>query len=83
MNKFEKEVQEKGYLPSAAFPGGYPIYYLSFANEVSCADCATKEPGSIEAHDIYWEGAPMYCEGCNAEIKSAYGDPEEDEADGE
>lgn len=28
------------------------------------------------AHEVYWEGPPMVCTGCNGEIESAYGDPD-------
>jgi hypothetical protein len=30
-------------------------------------------------YDIYYEGPTQYCEECNAEIESAYGNPDEEE----
>lgn len=78
MNKFEKEVQAKGCLPSNSFPGLYPIYYLRGNTEVLCPECASKEPENIEHQSVHWEGKPLICEECNAEIESAYGDPEEE-----
>lgn len=64
--------------PAFAWPGGYPIIYLDHDNEVLCADCATKERADVEAYDVFYEGAPVYCAECNVEIESAYGDPEAD-----
>jgi hypothetical protein len=29
-------------------------------------------------YDAHWEGAPLTCEECQAEIESAYGDPDDD-----
>lgn len=78
MNKYEIEVKEKGKLPHCSDPGAYPIYYVSKSSEISCYDCASEQPEWIEIHDIHWEGPPMICEGCNKEIESAYGDPDEE-----
>jgi hypothetical protein len=77
MNKFQLEVKEKGYLPAVSFPGGYPIIYLS-KGDILCVSCATLESENIEDHDIHWEGPSTYCDGCNEEIESAYGDPDEE-----
>jgi len=62
--------------------------------EVLCTDCAKSEFPAIaratisrscdgwrcEGVQIHWEGAPEYCAHCNAQIESAYGDPEAAEA---
>lgn len=37
---------EKGRLPAFAWPGGYPIIYVTSDGEVMCADCASGENGS-------------------------------------
>ena len=76
-----------GKLPAFAWPGGYPIYYLAKDNGVLCPKCAnafdpkTDNDEQLEpvAFDVYWEGPVMNCEHCNAEIESAYGDPEVEE----
>jgi hypothetical protein len=73
-----------GKLPAYAWPGGYPIYYLDGENSTLCADCATKSADDAdeipkfkpEACDVYYEGPTIFCDGCNAEIESAYGDPD-------
>lgn len=80
----------KGELPAFAWPGGYPIMYLTKAGDALCADCATNELGEQRedgptAYGIHWEGPSEWCSSCNVEIQSAYGDPadnqEEEESD--
>lgn len=78
MNKFEIEVKEKGKLPCVSDPGSYPIFYVTKSSEASCSECASEIPQHIEIHDIHWEGPPIICQGCNKEIESAHGEPEED-----
>jgi hypothetical protein len=68
--------------PAYAWPGGYPIAYLDErAGDSLCAKCAANESeadGTEFAAGVHWEGAPLVCAGCNVEIPSAYGDPDED-----
>jgi len=73
-----------GKLPAYAWPGGYPIVYFDRENNEFCADCATiaDDPDEVpqfrpNGFGILLEGAPSHCCGCNKEIESAYGDPEE------
>lgn len=76
-----------GKFISFAWPGGYPIIYLDKNNSVFCPDCANDiDPNGeipddpIIAGDIFYEGAPMECDGgCGKMIESAYGDPDEDD----
>ena len=75
---------EQGKLPAYAWPGGYTILYLAKDNGILCPKCAnafnpaTDNDEQLEpvAYDVYYEGPTEYCEHCNAEIESAYGDPE-------
>lgn len=77
---------EQGELPAYVWPGGYPILYYDTDCCALCAKCATKamnDPDELErfkpvAYDVYYEGPSVYCEQCNTEIESAYGDPEEE-----
>jgi len=79
---------DNGKLPSYAWPGGYPIVYITGDGGVFCPDCANSEPqctdpesGSdwlIVTHEIYYEGPVIFCDNCNGTIDSAYGDPDED-----
>jgi hypothetical protein len=52
--------------------GGYPLIYLTKANDVLCAKCATDDD-SVTACDVHWEGEPLTCDECSEEIESAYG----------
>jgi hypothetical protein len=85
---------EDGSLPSFAFPGGYPLYYVTADNGFLCPDCANGENGCIAsdkedtAEDAHWHivecvvhyGAdPIICDHCEGRIGSAYG-PVEDES---
>lgn len=72
------EESKKGCLPSVSSIGGYPIFYVTKDSNALCGDCGSKEPENIEIHDIHWEGPSITCQGCNKEIESAYGDPEEE-----
>lgn len=72
-----------------AWPGGYPKVYYTTHGGCLCPSCALDEYGVLargtfgekfEGVDIYWEGPVIYCDGCNGEIESAYGDPDSQEA---
>lgn len=83
-----------GKLPSFAWPGGYPIVYHTDDNANLCPACANGENRSeasefadkrsgwrIVDSDIHYEGEPIVCDHCDAEIESAYGNPEETSAE--
>lgn len=75
------------YLPSFAWPGGYPLVYVCRDGEVVCADCAVENivygewshSDDVLGADVFYEGPPEYCANCNREIESAYGDPDAEE----
>ncbi len=71
---------EDGSLPSFAWPGGYPLYYLTRQGNVVCPDCANdpdvSEDDAPEACDANWEDPDLYCDGCGERIESAYADDE-------
>jgi len=82
-----------GKLDAYAWPGGYQIIYITDDGGVLCPACANGENGSeasetadsgsgwkLEGYDIFFEGPSVFCDHCNDEIESAYGDPEEEEA---
>lgn len=78
-----------GY-PSFAWPGGYPLYYITANGGVICPDCANGKNGSeagdanpdpqwrLVVVDVHYEGEPMACDHCGDEIESAYGIPGEE-----
>ena len=66
-----------------AWPGGYPMYYLTADSGVLCPGCVEsaiadgtacdpKDPGHIVGHDANWEDPHLYCDGCGERIESAY-----------
>jgi hypothetical protein len=82
-------VENDAPLPAFAWPGGYPVIYLTNEGDVFCAACANGENGSdvriqddpqwnVTGAQVFHEGAPEQCAHCSAEIESAYGDPDDD-----
>jgi len=76
-----------GDLPTYAWPGGYPVFYLVKCSDgcfvEACPDCVNlKDPAweedEVVEYYIYYEGPPTICEFCSKEIKSAYGEPEKE-----
>lgn len=59
-------------LPSHAWPGGYPIYYVDKENSILCPDCAnTSADNERLVQGINYEST-IYCDECSKEIESAY-----------
>jgi hypothetical protein len=74
--KIKEMLEEKGKLPSYAWPGGYPIVYVDSDNSTLCADCATKSINDQDDFLLHEEGPAIACDNCGKIINSAYGDPE-------
>ena len=70
-----------------AWPGGYPLFYITKDNNVLCPKCTNEniellsdEHDSqwyIVGYDINYEDDSLYCDHCNERIESAYGDCDE------
>lgn len=76
-----------GKLSKWAWPGGYPLFYMTEDNAVLCPACANGDNGSdtltqddpqwnVVATDANWEDPDLFCEHCNARIESAYAEPD-------
>lgn len=72
-----------------AWPGGYPIFYLTADNGILCPKCANENISEcacpaesreadpqwrIVAADINYEDDSLYCDHCNKQIETAYGE---------
>lgn len=85
--KAEKFLRDSnGKLPAYAWPGGYPLYYLTDDSGCLCPECASGENGSYASEEaeprsgwrlvdvgVHWEGEPIVCDHCGRDIESAYG----------
>ena len=64
-------------LPAYAWPGGYPMYYLTAQGTVLCAKHANVEgefnDETLTEADVNWEDTDLWCEHSH-KIESAYGD---------
>ena len=68
-----------GVLPAYAWPGGYPLEYITKDGLMICPSCANlgEEAGGLTdpvvEGEIFWEGDTYPCEDCGKPISSAYG----------
>jgi hypothetical protein len=78
-----EDIRDKdGNLPAYAWPGGYPLYYVTRDGMAVCPECANREIDQAqEPIDVgtHWEGDPLQCDDCSTMIESAYGPIDEDE----
>ena len=71
------EVASDGVLPTHAWPGGYPMFYLDGENNVLCPKCANENDeynSPLVAYDVNWEEANLFCNHCSGQIEAAYGE---------
>jgi hypothetical protein len=79
------EPMENGRMPAYAWPGGYPLYYMTADCGILCPDCMndnlelTKDKDDkqwyVIAANANYEDQDLWCDNCNKQIESAYGDP--------
>ena len=81
-----KSMFRKGRAEAFAWPGGYPIFYVTSDGASLCPSCVTKERAqimrsthersrdgwAITGRDINWEDPELFCEHCDKRIESAY-----------
>jgi hypothetical protein len=70
-----------GTLPSYAWPGGYPLYYVVVDGGALCPDCARmaeREGLGVDAAwavvgaDVNYEDDALYCDHCGRKIEPSY-----------
>jgi hypothetical protein len=75
-----------GKLATYGWPGGYPLLYTDGNNEILCPTCAQEKLDDPDEWEdwkpqdwfIHYEGSSFFCSGCNREVESAYGDPDQE-----
>ena len=83
-NRLADIIDSDGDLPTWAWPGGYPIFYLAKDNGVLCPTCANQFKAGRDndeqlepvAYDVNYEDAHLFCEHCSTRIESAYNEDE-------
>lgn len=70
-----RHILEAGKLPAYAWPGGYPLFYLTDQNSILCPEHANVEDEysdeTLEAYDVNYEDSDLWCEHGHR-IESAY-----------
>lgn len=84
----QKYMRDDGIVWSHAWPGGYPIYYITADCGTLCPDCVNKNLKLLnDKNDKQWyvvgaecnyENDSLYCDNCNKQIESAYGEPDKE-----
>ena len=72
-------------LPSHAWPGGYPLYYLFRDGGVCCPKCANANltlideercnshgGWAVDGHEVNYEDTDLRCDHCHTAIEAAY-----------
>lgn len=69
--------------PSYAWPGGYPIFFVTGDNGVLCPNCANEHLDlTLDKDDLQWhvvamdvnhEDQHLYCDHCNTHLEPACG----------
>lgn len=62
------------------WPGGYTHLALVDDSDVICHPCLMNSDEDQAHLFVHWEGPPLFCNNCGAELVSEYGDPEEGES---
>ena len=79
-NRLADIIDSDGDLPTWAWPGGYPMFYVDKECSTLCPDCANKSYHDPDEHEqfrpidygINHEDPDMYCAQCGERIESAY-----------
>ena len=81
-----EEAIKEGKFPSFAWPGGYPLFYITRDNRALCPECCNKEfelikeaiegkddpQWEIVAVEINYQDNMLYCDHCSQQIEPAY-----------
>jgi hypothetical protein len=80
-------VDSAGKVQVYAWPGGYPIFYITGDGGALCPQCveenlrlcaSDEKQWKVIAHEANWEDPSLYCDHCGRRIESAYAEEEEE-----
>ena len=76
MNIFIREdyTLSDGKLMAYAWPGGYPMFYLTVDGATLCPKCANLYQCFLSGVDVNYEDEHLFCDNCNKQIEAAYGE---------
>ena len=88
MNLAEIRDEQTGKFPAYAWPGGYPMFYVTSDGAALCPKCINDSSNPIhfdglsdgwkvEGYDVNWEDSQLFCDHCNKRIESAYAEDEQ------
>jgi hypothetical protein len=89
--RIQDHIKENHKVDVLAWPGCYPLYYLTKDGGVLCPDCVNNnielvtDPDDpqwyIVASEVNYEDDSLYCDHCGEQIESAYADDDDDDND--
>lgn len=79
--------EKTGKLPAFAWPGGYPVFYVTSDSAALCPDCVNdpsnpvhenglSDGWKVDDYAINYEDSQLFCDHCNKRIESAYAEDE-------
>ena len=84
MEMYLKEMKEKGEFDFYAWPGGYPLFYITEDGGILCPKCCNENKELLNDeydpqwfvidYEVNWGDENMYCDHCYEKIESAYGE---------
>ena len=84
MKEYLKEMKEKGKYDYYAWPGGYPLFFITEDCGILCTKCCNENKDLLNDeydkqwfvidYEVNWEDGELYCDHCNDKIESAYGE---------
>lgn len=78
MNTISQPIPPIGKREAYAWPGGYPLAYLTRDGLCVCPKCANRDcDDEVTGMDVHWEGEAIMCDDCGASVESAYGATDE------
>lgn len=83
VEEYRKDVATSGKFPFVAWPGCYPLVYVTNDSSSICAKCVNDAEKAYDIHaeyngenvvacDVNWEDTNLWCDDCSTRIESAH-----------